>query len=92
MQLLRVLVDNSATLATVDQALTLIKIKLGRAQPFIDASTLKTYWVVESISFDAMDQSDFDGFWRDLCALIARDFWPEMSPEQVEAMAGFMPD
>jgi hypothetical protein len=90
MGLIAKLVENFDGLQTVDQALTIIKIKLGRAQPYTDASTMRTYWVPESINFENMDQGDFEEFWRDLCALVVRDFWPDMTPERVTELAEMM--
>lgn len=90
MALLQLVLDNQDGLQTIDQLLTVIKIKMGRAQPFVDTATGRTYWVPESISFDAMDQGEFEIFYRDLCALIARDYLPGMKPEQVEQAAEMM--
>lgn len=87
MRILHTVLESQEGLLTVEQLLTVIKIRLGRAVPFIDAGSGRTYWVPESIAFDAMEQGAFEEFWRDLCRLIARDYLPGMSPEQVADIA-----
>lgn len=92
MSLLHRVLDNQEGLHTIDQLLTVLKIKLGRALPFIDAASGRSYWVVESISFDAMEQGEFSEFWRDLCRVVAKDYFPGMRPEQVAELAEMMGD
>lgn len=84
MSLLKIVLDSQEGLQTIDQLLTVVKIKMGRAQPFIDSAANKTYWVVESISFAAMDQGEFDVFWRDLKVLVSKDYLHGMTPEQMD--------
>jgi hypothetical protein len=90
MALLQLVLENQEGLQTIDQLLTVVKIKLGRAQPFVDSATNRTYWVPESIAFDAMDEGAFQEFWRDLCTLVATDYLPDMTREQVEQAAEMM--
>jgi hypothetical protein len=90
MALLQRVLANQDGLLTIDQLLTVVKIKLGRCVPYVDAGTGKVYYVVESIAFDAMDQAEFETFWADLCKLIARDYFPTLTAEQVAALAEFM--
>lgn len=92
MALLQRVLDNQDGLLTIDQLLTTVKIKLGRAQPFVDVGAGRTYWVVESIAFDAMDQGSFEIFWSDLCKLVARDYFPGMAPDEVAELANMMGD
>lgn len=92
MALLQRVLDNQEGLLTIDQLLTVLKIKLGRAQPYVDAGSGRTFWVVESISFDAMDQGAFEVFWSDLCKVVARDYFPGMAPDEVGEMAQMMGD
>lgn len=90
MALLQKVLDNQDGLLSMDQLLTVLKIKMGRAVPFTDSATMRTYWVPESIAFDAMDQSVFSEFWTDLCKLVARDYFPNLSPAQVAELAEMM--
>lgn len=82
--------DNLDTAMTVEQLLTILKIKLGRAVPYVDSGTGRTYWVPESLAFDAMDESEFSVFHRDLCRVIVRDYFPNWTPEQVAELAEMM--
>jgi hypothetical protein len=92
MALLQRVLENQDGLLTMNQLLTVVKIKLGRASPFIDAASSRTFWVVDSISFDAMDQGEFEVFWSDLCKLIAKDYFPGMAPALVSELATMMGD
>lgn len=90
MGLLQRVLENMDGLQTIEQLLSVIKVKLGRAQPLIDTATGRTYWQLESIAFDAMDQGEFEVFWRDLCRLVSRDYFPGMPPERVAELAEMM--
>lgn len=90
MAMLQKVLDNQEGLLTMNQLLTVVKIKLGYAEPFVDAVAGKTYWVPQSIAFDAMDQTEFEVFWKDLCKLVARDYFPGMSEAQVAELANMM--
>ena len=86
MATMQLVLDSQEHLHSIDQLLTIVKIKLGRCQTLIDASTGKVFYVVESIAWDQMDQGEFEVFWKDLSALIARDYFPTMTPDQVRAI------
>lgn len=90
--LLKRVLDNLDGLQTIDQLLTILKIKLGRVETVVDAGTGRAYYVPQSIAFASLDQGEFEIFWRDLCRVIARDYFPGMDPEQVAAMAEMMDD
>lgn len=90
MAALQKVLDNQEGLLTMNQLLTVVKIKMGYAEPFVDAVAGKTYWVPQSIAFDAMDQSEFEVFWKDLCKLIARDYFHGMTDAQVAQLADMM--
>lgn len=90
MALLQLVLSSQETLQTIDQLLTVLKIKLGRAQPFTDDADGKVYWVLESISYEAMDQGEFSVFWDDLRALVARDYLHGMTPEQIDEACEMM--
>lgn len=90
MALLQLVLNSTESVQTIDQLLTVLKIKLGRAQPFIDAADGTTYWVLESISYEAMDQGEFEVFWNDLRALVARDYLHDMDPAHIDTICEMM--
>ena len=45
-----------------------------------------------SLSFDSMDEEEFRKVVGGLCRHIADQYWPDMTPDQVEEMAINMPD
>jgi hypothetical protein len=89
MALLQLVVENSDMLS-VDQALTVLKVKMGCAQPIIDAASGKTFWILESIAFDALGEDAFREWARNACRVVARDYFPGWTPEQVERAAELM--
>lgn len=90
--LLQKVLENQDGLQTIEQLLTVVKIKLGRVETLVDAATGRAYYVPQSIAFASMDQSDFSVFWRDLCRVVARDYFPGMTPERVAELAEMMED
>jgi hypothetical protein len=44
-----------------------------------------------SLSFESMDETEFRDVMRGLCRHIAQEYWPDMTPEQIEQMAAAMP-
>lgn len=45
-----------------------------------------------SLAFDQMDEGEFKAVFREMTRYVARKYWPTLAPEQIEQMAGFMPD
>lgn len=43
-----------------------------------------------SLSFETMDEAQFQQVHKAFCDYIARTYWPDLRPEQVEEMAGLM--
>lgn len=52
------------------------------------------FWhrVPRSLSFDNMDEGEFKKTFNGLARHVAKKYWPTMTPEQIEQMAGMMPD
>lgn len=45
-----------------------------------------------SLSFESMDEGEFRETIRAMSEYIAREYWPALTPEQIEAMAEAMPE
>ena len=90
--LLQRVLENQDGLMTIEQLLQVVKIKLGRVDTLVDAASGKVYYVPQSIAFASMDQGEFSVFWTDLCRVVARDYFPGMSPDQVAELAEMMDD
>lgn len=46
--------------------------------------------IPQSLAFESMDEGEFRGVMRGLCQYVADRYWPDLSPEQIERMAGCM--
>lgn len=51
-----------------------------------------SYRVPRSLSYESMDQGEFELTFRGFTKYIAKTYWPSLTPEQIEQMAGFMKD
>ena len=51
-----------------------------------------TYRVPRSLSYASMDQAEFEKTIRGMSEYIAREYWPDLTPEQIEQMAEAMPE
>jgi hypothetical protein len=89
---LRKVIDNLDTPMTEYQLLSILKIKMGRVETFIDSASGKVYYIPESIAFDAMEEGDFSQFHKEMNRVISRDYLPGMSEAQVAELAMMMDD
>lgn len=46
-----------------------------------------SYRVPRSLSFDTMDEVEFQDVMHALCKYVSKTYWPTLKPEQIEAMA-----
>jgi hypothetical protein len=61
--LLTLVAENSETYDTVEKALVAVKLVSGHAEPIIDPVTGQLMQLPKSISYDSMDQDEFDEFY-----------------------------
>lgn len=47
-----------------------------------------TYRIPRSLSFESMDDGEFADVFRQFSRHVAKHYWPSMTPEQIEQMAG----
>lgn len=66
--------NGEARFATIEEAKTAIKIATGEVDPYIDAETGKTFFVLRSISYASMDQVRFAAFF-DRATFVIADRW-----------------
>ena len=46
----------------------------------------------KSLSFESMDETQFNDVIRRLCNHVAKTYWPGMEPQEIERMAEIMPE
>ena len=49
-----------------------------------------TYRIPRSLSFESLDQTQFEAVYSAMCRHIAERYWPSLTPEKVAEMAGLM--
>lgn len=50
------------------------------------------YRQARSLSFESMDDGQFSEVFREFSRYVSKTYWPGMTPEQIERMAGLMAD
>lgn len=63
--------------AAIDEIKDAVKLACGLVTRYVDSDTAKTYFVLKSISFAAMDQTEFNVFFQTACDVIAKRWLPE---------------
>ena len=79
----------SAILAAAESLLGSVAARmLGSVLPEIQYIDVLT---PQSLSYDCMDESDFRVLWSGICAHLIQRYWPQMTEDQITAMAELMP-
>lgn len=86
------LVVDNGHLPHMSAALKILKIKTGLTDELIDSSTGKVFYILGSIAFDQMEDGEFQKWAKEAARVIARDYFPGWTPEQVRHAAEMMPD
>lgn len=47
-------------------------------------------FIPQSISFESMEEGEFQNAAKGICRVISERYWPDLTPERVENMAGLM--
>jgi hypothetical protein len=87
--LLGLVVDNTELFASTDDALVGLKAVMGRGRWERIKGTTKDLFYPESISFDAMDQDEFEGFYDAAIAAVQRWWLPVADNDLREAIEAF---
>ncbi len=51
-----------------------------------------SYRIPQSLSFESMGEEVFSATFRQFCDYVSRRYWPDLSPDQIAAMAEIMPE
>lgn len=49
-------------------------------------------FIPRSLSFESMDESEYNDAAKKICRFIAERYWPDLDPEEIENMASIMVD
>jgi hypothetical protein len=86
MALVQLVTDNSEVYDTVAKALVAIKLAAGYFDPAVDPRTGEIVPVVQSISYDAMGQEDFDAFYSAALDGVLQVVLPTMGRETADRL------
>jgi len=67
------------------------KIKCQRIPILLKHTRISDYLIPQSLSFESMDQTEFQEVYKAMCAHVFKRYWPDLTPQQVEEMTGVMP-
>lgn len=76
--LLKLIKDNSETYDTVEKALVAVKIAAGYFDPHVDPITGKVIPVPQSISYESMEQDEFDKFFSNAVTAVCACIVPQL--------------
>jgi hypothetical protein len=86
MALLNLVTENSETYNTIPKALWAVKVAAGYFDPHINPTTGEIVPVVHSISYDAMEQDDFDKFYSAALDGVLQTILPTMERATAEKL------
>ena len=86
MALVQLVVENSETYQTVEQAMVAIKLAAAYFDPHVDPRTGEVVPVVRSISYDAMDQDEFEKFYAAAIDGILTTILPQFDRETADRL------
>jgi hypothetical protein len=84
--LLNLVAENSETYNTTEKALVAVKLAAGYFDPHIDPKTGEIIPVVHSVSYDAMDQDEFDKFYSAALDGVLQTILPTMDRATAEKL------
>lgn len=97
-QLGRLCVENIEAFSSLDAHICLKRLQLeGRIACdeigiMIPGYGMVSQFIPRSLSFESQDETEFHETARAISRLIAQRYWPDLSPEKIEQMAGAMID
>lgn len=86
MALVQLVTENSETYDTVEKALVAIKLAAAYFDPHIDPTTGEIVKIPHSISYDAMDQEDFEKFYAAALDAICGTVVPQLDKATAEKL------
>jgi hypothetical protein len=86
MALLNLVTENSETYNTIPKALVAVKLAAGYFDPHVDPKTGEIFPVAHSISYDAMDQDEFDKFYSAAIDGVLASILPTMDRETADRL------
>lgn len=86
MALVHLVTENSETYDTVPKALVAIKLAAGYFDPAVDPRTGEIVPIVQSISYDAMEQDNFDAFYSAALDGVLQVILPTMGAETADRL------
>lgn len=63
--------------------------EIGAMIPNVGMTQIK---IPRSLSYENMDQGEFEETIKGICRYIAKQYWPSQTPEQIEEMSELMPE
>lgn len=84
--LLQLVAENSETYDTVEKALVAVKLVSGWCDPFIDPTTGELVQLPRSISYEAMDQDEFERFYSAAIDGVLQHILPHIDSAQADRL------
>lgn len=76
--LLTLVAENSETYGTVEKALVAVKLASGHADPLLDPTTGQVLMIPRSVSYESMDQDEFNDWYQRAIDGVLEHILPQM--------------
>ena len=84
--LVKLITENSENFETVAKALIAIKLVAGHFEPFIHPVTGELFDLPKSISYEEMEQDDFETFYKNAIDGVLQNILPQLDIETAEKL------
>lgn len=82
--LCQMILDNTEDFRSKEQISDYLKIRAGHSTSIVSKSTGEIFHVANSISFDEMEEAQFQDLWQRVCDVVVADILPGITHREIE--------
>jgi len=82
--LCQMILDNTEDFRSKEQISDYLKIRAGHSTSIVSKSTGEIFHVANSISFDEMEEAQFQELWQRVCDVVVQDILPGITQHEIE--------
>lgn len=82
--LCQMILDNTEDFRSKEQISDYLKIRAGHSTSIVSKSTGEIFHVANSISFDEMEEAQFQELWQKVCDVVVQDILPGITQNEIE--------
>jgi hypothetical protein len=86
--LCQMILDNTEEFRSKEQISDYLKIRAGHSTSIVSKSTGEIFHIANSISFDEMEEAQFQELWQRVCDVVVADILPGITQHEIEYEIG----